>query len=64
MVIVVFHRRSACWSFSLKILEAGQARLRSEPMMIFVHVHSATIASIVPTNAAKAESAVREKRAI
>ena len=32
MVIVVLHRRSACWSFSLKkFREAGKARLRSEP---------------------------------
>ena len=30
MVIVVLHRRSACWSFSLKIREAGKAQLRSE----------------------------------
>ena len=29
VVIVVLHRRSACWSFSLKILEARKARLRS-----------------------------------
>ena len=76
VVIVVLHRRSACSSFSLKILEAGKARLRSEPMMTLVascerHVHSATIdvgASIAPTNAAiekfavKAESTVKMRR--
>ena len=30
MVIVVLHRRSACWSFSMKIREAGKAQRRSE----------------------------------
>ena len=75
MVIVVLHQRSACWSFSLKILVAGKARLRSEQTMTLAscerHVHSATIdvdASIASTNAAikkfsaKAESAARKRR--
>ena len=74
VVIVVLHRRSACWSFSLKILEAGKARLSQrtddDPLVASCerHVHSATIdvgASIAPTNAeiekfaAKAESTVK-----
>ena len=76
VVIVVLHRRSACWSFSLKILEAGKARLRSEQTMTFVascerHVRSETIdvgASIASTNTAivnftaKAENAASKRR--
>ena len=76
VVIVVLHRRSACWSFSLKILEAGKARLRREQMMTLVascerHVRSATIdvgASIASTNTAivnftaKAENAASKRR--